>query len=88
MLIVSAGYGGHHVGHLKAIFDEKGEVVSFEGDTVPMDEKIMQDKEITAQIKAVQQEVNAVLNEKIFIAWLDNALHMLYGVCFLQRATG
>ncbi|MBO7244987.1 MAG: bifunctional metallophosphatase/5'-nucleotidase [Alphaproteobacteria bacterium] len=71
VLIVSAGYGGHHVGHLKAIFDEKGEVVSFEGDTVPMDEKIMQDKEITAQIKAVQQEVNAVLNEKIFIAKKD-----------------
>ena len=71
VLIVSAGYGGHHVGHLKAFFDEKGEVISFEGDTVAMDGGIQPDVEMTQKIKEIEEKVDLVLNEKIFEAKKD-----------------
>lgn len=71
VLIVSSGYGGHHVGHLKALFDEKGEISSFEGDTIVIDEKIHADEEISSQITAIQKEVDAVLNKYVFEARKD-----------------
>lgn len=66
VLIVSSGYGGQHVGRLTALFDEKGEITSFSGDTIEMNGKIVADEQILQQINKIQKEVDLVLNEKIF----------------------
>ncbi len=61
VLIVSAGIGGHHVGRLSVTFDETGEIVSFNGDTIPMDEKILPDNEIKTTIEKLNQKLSATL---------------------------
>ena len=71
VLIVSSGYGGQHLGHLKAYFDEKGEVVSYSGDTVAIDKSIKPNLELESKIKEIEKKVDLILNEKIFKASKD-----------------
>lgn len=68
VLIVSSGIGGHHVGRLQASFDETGEIISYQGDTIPMDENIPFNKETENKIKEIQKEVDSVLSASIFNA--------------------
>ncbi len=66
VLIVSAGIGGHHVGKLSLEFDEKGDIVSYQGDTIPMDNKIKPDTNMLKMLDTIQSEIDAILSEKIF----------------------
>lgn len=71
VLIVSSGYGGQHIGHLKAFFNEKGEIVSYSGDTVAIDSSIEPNFELEQKIKGIEKQVDIILNEKIFKASKD-----------------
>ena len=66
VLIVSAGIGGHHIGKLIADFDENGEIVSFEGNTIPIDNKIKPNPELNKMISDIQKELDKELNHKLF----------------------
>lgn len=68
VLIVSAGIGGHHVGTLEILFDEKGIVQSFKGDTIPLDDKITPDSFMEEQIHTIEKQLNKTFNEPIFKA--------------------
>lgn len=68
VLIVSAGIGGHHVGALSVYFDEHGDILSFTGDTVAMDEKIQPDKYMNAQIEKIQQDLKEILTRPVLKA--------------------
>lgn len=66
VLIVSSGIGGHHVGKLSADFNENGEVISFEGDTIQMNNTIKPDKALDDMILNIQEELKKELNQKLF----------------------
>ncbi len=66
VLIVSAGIGGHHVGKLSVEFDEKGEILAYQGDTIPMDNSITPDSQMLKILETIQSEIDTILNQKIF----------------------
>lgn len=66
VLIVSAGIGGHYVGSLSVQFNNQGDILSFKGDTISMDNNIQPDLKMSAQIKKIQHELNQTLNKPIF----------------------
>lgn len=64
-LVVSAGIGGHHVGELNITLNEKGEIISYTGDTIPMDTKIKPDEKIVQYIKDAEEKINKTINNPI-----------------------
>lgn len=70
-LIVTAGMGGRFVGKLRADFNADGEIVKYQGDTVPMDKKIPNDPRAEKIIKDAQNSLGTALDEEI--AKLDRA---------------
>lgn len=65
-LIVSAGIGGHHVGKLSVVFDNKGDILSYKGDTIAMDEHIQPNQKMVTLLESVQSKIDDFLNKKIF----------------------
>lgn len=66
ILIVSSGIGGHHVGKLSVTFDKNGEIIAYQGDTIPMDNSIQPDPKILNILEEIQTEIDAILNQSIF----------------------
>lgn len=65
VLIVSTGMGGQHVGLLDINFDEQGEILSFSGNSVPMDTKITPNESFNTQITTIQKALFKKLNEPV-----------------------
>ncbi len=67
-LIVSAGIGGHHVGKLSTTFDDNGDILSYKGDTIAMDENIVPDQKMINLLETVQSKIDDFLNTSIFVS--------------------
>ncbi len=70
--IVTAGLGGHHVGHLTAHFNTDGHLTAATGDTVPVTQDIAPNPDIDAQITGAQNALADLLNTPL--ALLKDAL--------------
>ena len=64
-LIVSCGMGGQYVGKLQAEFNSAGEIIGYNGDTIPMTMDIGADPSAVKIIADAQTELNNILSEKI-----------------------
>ncbi len=64
-VVVSVGKGGQFVGKLSVEFDEKGQIVSYQGDSIPMSHEIPNDTEAREQIKQAEKKLHHILHEEI-----------------------
>lgn len=64
-LIVSAGVFGRFVGKLKATVDNKGHIISYSGDTVPLSDKVKPDRQTAAFIAKQSADLDRQLNTKL-----------------------
>ncbi|MBO6282073.1 MAG: bifunctional metallophosphatase/5'-nucleotidase [Alphaproteobacteria bacterium] len=64
-LIVTCGMGGQYVGKLQAEFNADGEIISYNGDAVPMTVDTGVNPQATKIIANAQAELNNILSEKI-----------------------
>ncbi|ESN90934.1 hypothetical protein HELRODRAFT_90638 [Helobdella robusta] len=64
-LVVQTGFMGKFVGKLTVQFDEAGNVVSFEGNTVLMDKSIPSDAVIDAQLTSLNAKIKETFGRKI-----------------------
>ena len=64
---------------------EKGEVVSYSGDTVAIDNSIKPNLELESKIKEIEKKVDLILNEKIFKYLFDHlSMPALFNLMFKQ----
>lgn len=66
-LIVTSGMGGQFVGHLQATFDLDGNIISYQGNTIPMNEKIPNNSYAINAIENAQKEIHSILNEPVAV---------------------
>ena len=66
-LIVTSGMGGQFVGHLQAMFDLDGNIISHQGNTIPMNKKIPNNPYATKVIENAQKEIDSILNEPVAV---------------------
>ena len=64
-LIVSCGMGGQYVGKLTAIFNEDGEIISYDGDALAVSSDIPLHAQALQIIRQASENLQRVLNEKI-----------------------
>ena len=64
-LIVTSGMGGQFIGQLQLVFDSKGDILEYQGNTIPMDSKIPNDPQAIRSIQQSQEEILAILSEPI-----------------------
>ena len=64
-LIVSTGMGGRFIGKLQVTFNPDGEILKYQGNTIPVNAKIMNDPSATKIIQKAQQEIKSILIEPI-----------------------
>ncbi|MBR5130702.1 MAG: bifunctional metallophosphatase/5'-nucleotidase [Alphaproteobacteria bacterium] len=64
-LIVTSGIGGHYLGILNTVFDKKGCIVSYTGDTIRLDETVVPNATMEESVAAVQQSIDTIINEPI-----------------------
>ncbi len=65
VLIVSTGMGGQHIGNLAVTFNRQGEIKSYTGDTVVVNNTITPDTTVLMDITAIEQKLKDILNEPI-----------------------
>lgn len=65
-LIVTAGYGGHYLGTLSVTFNPDGRIISYQGDTIPLDKTIPADSETEKIISEAQTSLDKILNTPLF----------------------
>ena len=66
-LIVTAGIGGQFVGRLQVRFDEKGDIVQYQGNTIPMNQEVPNNSQAVKLIENAQKEIDSILSEEIGI---------------------
>lgn len=64
VLIVSAGFGGQHIGSLSVVF-KNGIVQSYHGDTIRVDSLVQPNQEMKIQIEKIENELSEQLNKPI-----------------------
>lgn len=62
VLIVSSGYGGQHIGQLSIDFNQKGEIIAYQGDTKRIDADVPVDSGMEAKIKSIEKTLAELLN--------------------------
>ncbi len=65
VLIVSAGIGGQHIGNLAVTFDNRGDIQSYSGNTVVVDNTIPPNTTILNDIITIEQKLENILQEPI-----------------------